>query len=103
MNKAYAGGGDYYPEQGQAKEAYVEVTPQSKISIRPDNEEAARVLAYIPDWFFYSSLIIGAITIGLLILRYTLVGKPVLKAITALFQFWGKILTTTGKGSGKDA
>ncbi len=94
--KAYAGGYDY-TEQVQAQEAYVEITPQATISIPPDNEQAAKVLAHIPDWFFYTSLLVGAITVTLMILRYTPIGKPILKAIQAILRFWGKLLTTSGK------
>lgn len=65
-------------EQQMVQEAYVQYSPtKATIEIKPDNEQAAKVIAHIPDWFFYSSLLIGSLMIAAMVIRFTPLGKYV--------------------------
>jgi len=94
-----AGGGGEYPNQKQF-DSYVQEAQQQMQYIPPMQETESYeevsvsedlldiVADNVPGWFIASSFVVGAITIGIMAIKFS----PLKKYLAGLFKMWGNFL-----------
>ena len=83
---AYAGGGEYdYPQQQQIPNMPVQ---KAHIEIPSEQNLWEKLNDYLPDWFMVSSTIVGAITLALLLFKFSKLNKY----LGSLFEMWASLL-----------
>lgn len=89
---AYAGGPSYdFPQQQQIPSMPVQ---KAHIEIPAEQNLWNKLNDYLPDWFMVSSTIVGAITLALLLFKFSKLNKY----LASLFEMWGGLL----KGKDKE-